>query len=48
VNDQEIWPLVKTVYGADLDAIGVLTLDAVIAYDKGHCAIPGLNFRAVL
>src|SRR5262249_6567967 len=36
VNDQHVLALVETVYGADFDAVGVLTLDANFGDDVSH------------
>src|SRR5262249_39483588 len=35
-NDQHVLALVETVYGADFDAVGVLTLDANFGDDVSH------------
>jgi hypothetical protein len=36
MNDQHVLALVKTVHGADLDAIHVLAPDAGLGDDVGH------------
>jgi hypothetical protein len=36
MNDQEVGPLIKAVYRANLYAIRMFALYAVVAYYKGH------------
>jgi len=42
VDHQKVRTLVKAVYGADLHAVRVFALNAVISNDKSHSQIPGL------
>jgi hypothetical protein len=43
VDDKEVGAFIEAIDGAHLDAIGVLTLDAVITYHKGHCVFLGFK-----
>jgi hypothetical protein len=36
MDDEHVLALVEAVYGADLDAVGVLTFDADFGNDVGH------------
>jgi hypothetical protein len=40
MHDEEIRALVKTVHRADIDAVGVFALDAVLQHDVGHQLTP--------
>ena len=41
VDDEKVGTFIKAVHRADLDAVGVLALDAVFGDDKGHACLPG-------
>ena len=45
VDHEQIRPFVEAVDRADLDAVGVLTLDAAFEYDKGHLLVPEARSR---
>jgi hypothetical protein len=36
VNDQHVFALIKTINGANFDAVGVFTGDAIIVHDICH------------
>jgi hypothetical protein len=39
MDDEHILTLVETIDGADLDAVGVFALDALVVDDVGHSAL---------
>lgn len=45
IDDQEVWPFMKAIDGANLDAIRIFTFDTALSYNKGHTS--GTVFRGI-
>jgi hypothetical protein len=48
MNHEEIGTLIETVDGADLNAIGVFALDAVVYNNKSHGGVSGISRSSLM